>query len=317
LSLKRLSVFFIGVAVFIVSLFWIYLNSTRLSQNNDFASDSETQSPPPPSPQLQVKVKSSTNRAVIMPNPVTSQPPVASHQPNPAYTELPQNNVIEFRLVEGFAVAYGDVILGVPEGEMKGDRGHAQVANPKTWERGEIPYGISASLPNPERVEKVIEYFRQNTSIRFVPYQGQKDAIVFEPGNEHCYSYVGRVGGVQSIKLSPECQGREILHEVLHALGFFHEQSRPDRDQYIDILWENIDEIYHSQFAKMPEGFFESIRSTPFDYHSVMLYDPTSFARAPGLITLHSKGQEPVAPVQQGLSEIDILRLHRLYGSSE
>ena len=58
-----------------------------------------------------------------------------------------------------------------------------------------------------------------------------------------CWSYVGKQNGAgQDLSLqSPGCLRKDIImHEFMHALGFWHEQSRPDRDEFVRILWENI-----------------------------------------------------------------------------
>lgn len=57
-----------------------------------------------------------------------------------------------------------------------------------------------------------------------------------------CCSYIGRVGcGKQGLSIGHQCVDKEtILHELGHVLGYFHEQSRPDRDQYIRVLTQNI-----------------------------------------------------------------------------
>lgn len=42
---------------------------------------------------------------------------------------------------------------------------------------------------------------------------------------------------------SPEClrHSGTVQHELLHVLGLLHEQARPDRDDHVKIMWDNID----------------------------------------------------------------------------
>jgi hypothetical protein len=172
---------------------------------------------------------------------------------------------------------------------------------------------ISPDLPDSGRVERAILYFNQHTPVTFVARTDQRDAIVFEPGTEHCFSSLGRTGGLQPVSLAKGCQTQEILHEMMHALGFVHEQSRTDRDTFVQVLWDNIDEKFRPQFAIVPEPLMEAMRGSPFDYHSIMLYRPDTFALRPGLMSMQPTGPGAIEPVREGLSEIDLQRLKRMF----
>ena len=109
-----------------------------------------------------------------------------------------------------------------------------------------------------------------------------------------CFSYVGRVVSKpgQIVNLgSPDCLsvGR-ILHETLHALGlpFFsksnhnqyigagHEISRPDRDTYVKINYDNIQPDAIENFG-LRNDLFSAMGKTSFDVNSIMMLGPTEF----------------------------------------
>lgn len=87
--------------------------------------------------------------------------------------------------------------------------------------------------------------------MQYVPWDGKaKDYLVIWPFDfpKGCWSFLGRIGGPQPLSLqppsgySPNCLGTEgrAMHELLHAAGIFHEQSRADRDFFVNVLWDNI-----------------------------------------------------------------------------
>ncbi|KIH45055.1 astacin, partial [Ancylostoma duodenale] len=89
-----------------------------------------------------------------------------------------------------------------------------------------------------------------------------------------CASNVGRhpLGEEQLVSLAPECIRLGVIaHEVAHALGFWHEQSRPDRDQFVNVRWENIDKDSKGQFLKEDPDDVDNA-GVPYDYGSIMHY---------------------------------------------
>ncbi|CAB1338806.1 unnamed protein product [Coregonus sp. 'balchen'] len=185
------------------------------------------------------------------------------------------------------------------------------------WSKGpngkvEVPYTVSSSFTSSDKqiIENALQAFPSKTCIRFVPRRNQVDFISYEP-RDGCWSSLGRVGGQQVVSLQRDgCVYFGIVqHETLHALGFQHEQTRSDRDQYVRINWSNIDANSAYNFDKSNTNNL----NTPYDYSSVMHYGKTAFS---------INGMDTISPIpnpnvsigqRQGLSTTDILRINRLY----
>lgn len=93
-----------------------------------------------------------------------------------------------------------------------------------------------------------------------------------------CWSGVGKpvTSGPQEVSLGlpwqDDCKKKSaIIHELGHALGFWHEQTRPDRDQYVKVHWDRIIPGKEFNFMKLS---YEDINSldVSYDYNSIMHY---------------------------------------------
>ncbi len=228
--------------------------------------------------------------------------------------QKPPLNSIPFVLVDGLVVSFGDQLLGRPTQENFPPEGFIEAPKVKPWVGAEVAYSFDPRFVNPERVQRVLAYFNEYTPVRFVPFTNQKDSLVFSPGQSNlCLSYVGMIGGHQPIYLDDRCYDKEITHEIMHALGFIHEHSRPDRDQFVRVNWDKIEEDKQSQFEAAPAAMAVPQKNRPFDFQSVMIYQPTEFARIRGDLTIESLTGAKIEPSASGLSPEDLARLVNLY----
>ena len=154
------------------------------------------------------------------------------------------------------------------------------------WPNGRIPFRLHASLTAAQRtaVEDAIAHWEEVTSYRFVePTDDDADFVTFVPGSGPCSSAIGRQGGEQIIEVV-DCPWGRIAHEIGHTVGFFHEQSRLDRDTFVTIHWDNIrtDNNCPQQFETFAARGRDGQHIGPYDYGSIMHYGLTQCSDGTG-----------------------------------
>ncbi len=189
-----------------------------------------------------------------------------------------------------------------------------------TWPGGIIPYTMEDGLPLEKKMEvlNAMNLWEMETVIRFVSISpgaqiDYPDYVEFQPSDGNtCVSSVGRQGGLQTVRLAPRCDTMMIAHEIGHLLGLWHEQSRIDRDLYVEVVWENIREDHHHNFNRHQD---EGKNQGPYDYDSIMHYSATAFSK---------NGKPTIVPRMPGvqigqrthLSAGDIASVNALYNTN-
>ncbi|XP_066438562.1 hatching enzyme 1.2-like [Eleutherodactylus coqui] len=176
-----------------------------------------------------------------------------------------------------------------------------------------VPYSLASdySTENKKLITAALQTFTALTCIQFIERTTEKDYINIHSGSG-CWSSIGKVGGNQPLSLmNGGCIMKGIVqHEIEHALGFYHEQSRSDREDHVDVNWQYINEDNWSEFSKVDTNNM----NLPYDYASVMHYGRFSFSNTSGQPSLNPKPDQAVDIGQRyGLSPLDVSKVKTLY----
>lgn len=186
------------------------------------------------------------------------------------------------------------------EGDIQGDKeelraaralvnnrevvGHPGMKWPKSNGLVKVPYTIPSSLTDKttkSEIARVIQEYAEKTCIRLVKRTTERNYIHINPfpaRESTCNSALGMTGGKQTINFGVKCSWGNLAHEFMHALGFYHEHTRSDRDRYVTIQWDNINKFseedgrdWGHNFKKCTERNCKDLK-VGYDYDSIMHY---------------------------------------------
>jgi len=178
----------------------------------------------------------------------------------------------------------------------------------RLWTNGTVYYKISDAAKKNDILNAMSTISATVPSIKFVERTTQSNYCDFVSSNVNS-SYIGMIGGRQPINLFNR-QEHVIIHEILHALGFEHEQTHPERDKYVSLHLENAQRgsEFNFQISSNSKGVGE------FDFKSIMLYDSYGFSANGRPVITKLDGSTFSGGTE--LSAGDIAGLEHLYGGN-
>ncbi|MEQ2279202.1 Dorsal-ventral patterning tolloid-like protein 1, partial [Ameca splendens] len=190
----------------------------------------------------------------------------------------------------------------------------------RIWPGGVIPYVIGGNFTGSQRAmfKQAMRHWEKQTCVTFIEKTDEESYIVFTYRPCGCCSYVGRRGnGPQAISIGKNCDKFGIVvHELGHVIGFWHEHTRPDRDDHVTIIRDNIQPGQEYNFLKMEPGEVNSL-GEPYDFDSIMHYARNTFSRGMFLDTIlpsrDENGVRPAIGQRTRLSKGDIAQARKLY----
>ena len=229
-----------------------------------------------------------------------------------SFTSKPTKLTIE--LIDSVAIMEGDIIVGKKE-----DFGEfnilGAIGKGKKWDNAVMHYVIQNGHPKKEEILQAINYINSKSNLKIIPKTSTAKDYVFFVNSGGCSSYVGKQGGKQKINIGG-CSYGSIIHEILHASGIYHEQSRTDRDKYISIKFENIKNSSLHNFKRYVDRGYLGDDTGDYDYNSIMHYSNKAFSinnKNTIELKIPPASSTTIIGQRNGMSQGDINSLNKLY----
>jgi hypothetical protein len=159
----------------------------------------------------------------------------------------------------------------------------ADPPGPAAWPDGVVPFQFDANVSAANRAAMLVamdevmkDYSTDLIHLAFVPRGTHTNYLHIQNSGQNS-SAVGMSGGGQTVNIYNWDFTFIMAHELGHALGLWHEQSRPDRNTYVTIHLENVETGKAHNFNVQPDWLAGTL-STTYDFSSMMHYDATAFS---------------------------------------
>ena len=231
--------------------------------------------------------------------------------------EVKYEQVGNYKVVEGDmvfpagSISDTPITAPAPDGETTISRSCGSKAN--LWKNNTLYYQIHPNVFQYESIVAAINELNRKTNLKFVNSTGNGNYVHIVPDYQGgCWSYVGMIGGRQELHLANWATKGVAMHELLHAAGFWHEQSRASRDNWVTIHWNNIDSNNSHNFNKADGPYDVEIGGNKFDFDSIMLYSSWAFS-VNGRATMTKKDGSTFHSNRDYLSADDIRGVNEFY----